>query len=41
MLSNWLFRVRPHPVLLDRFSYTTVFMLWLLTFLHVSWRAMA
>jgi hypothetical protein len=41
MLSNWLFRVRPHPVLLDRFSYTTVFALWLLAFLHLSWRAMA
>ena len=41
MLRNWLFRVRPHPVLLDRFSYTAVFMLWLLAFLHLSWRAMA
>jgi len=41
MLSNWLFRVRPHPVLLDRFSYSTVFVLWLVAFLHLSWRAMA
>lgn len=41
MLSNWLFRIRPHPVLLDRFSYATVFILWLLAFSHFSWRAMA
>ena len=41
MLSDWLFRVRPHPVLLDRFSYATLLMLWLLAFSHLSWRAMA
>ena len=40
MLSNWLFRSRPHPLFLDRFSYGTVFILWLLAFSHFSWRAM-
>ena len=41
MLSNWLFRIRPHPAFLDAFSYATVLILWLLAFSHFSWRALA
>ena len=41
MLSNWLFRIRPHPAVLDAFSYATVFILWLLALSHFSWLATA
>jgi hypothetical protein len=41
MLSQWLFRIRPHPVVLDRFSYTAVTILWLLAASRFSWFAMA
>ena len=37
MLCHWLFRARPHPVVLDRFSYVTVLVLWLLAASRFSW----
>ncbi len=40
MLSQWLFGARPHPVVLDRISYATVFVLWLLAASRFSWFAM-
>jgi hypothetical protein len=40
MLCQWLFRARPHPVVLDRFSYATVLVLWLLAASRFSWSAM-
>ena len=40
MLSQWLFRIRPHPLVLDRFSYVAVFILWLLAASRFSWFAM-
>jgi len=39
MLCHWLFRARPHPVVLDRFSYATVLVLWLLAASRFSWSA--
>ena len=41
MLSDWLFRVRPNPKDLDRLSYATVLLLWLLAFSHFSWLSIA
>jgi hypothetical protein len=41
MLCHWLFRVRPHPIVLDRFSYATVLLLWLLAASRFSWFAMS
>ena len=41
MLCHWAFRVRPHPVVLDRFCYGTVLILWLLAASRFSWFAMA
>jgi len=40
MLCHWLFRVRPHPLVLDRFSYAAVLILWLLAASRFSWFAM-
>jgi len=40
MLCQWFFRVRPHPLVLDRFSYATVIILWLLAASRFSWFAM-
>ena len=40
MLCHWLFRARPHPTVLDRFSYATVVILWLLAASRFSWFAM-
>jgi len=40
MLCRWLFRIRPHPLVLDRFSYVAVFILWLLAASRLSWFAM-
>jgi hypothetical protein len=39
MLSQWLFGIRPHPVVLDRVSYATVLALWLLAASRFSWFA--
>jgi len=41
MLCHWLFRVRPHPVVLDRLCYVTVLVLWLLAASRFSWSAIA
>jgi hypothetical protein len=41
MLCQWLFRARPHPVVLDRFSYAAVLVLWLLAASRFSWFAMS
>jgi hypothetical protein len=41
MLCHWLFRVRPHPAVLDRLCYLTVLVLWLLAASRFSWSAMA
>ena len=41
MLSQWSFGIRPHPVVLDRFSYAAVTFLWLLAAFRFSWFAMA
>jgi hypothetical protein len=41
MLCHWLFRVRPHRLVLDRFCYATVLILWLLAASRFSWFAMA
>lgn len=41
MLCHWLFRVRPHPLVLDRFSYATVLILWILAASRLSWFAMS
>jgi hypothetical protein len=41
MLCHWLFRVRPHPVVLDRVCYAAVVVLWLLAASRVPWSAMA
>jgi len=41
MLCHWLFRVRPHSAVLDRVSYATVLILWLLAASRFSWIAMA
>ena len=41
MLCQWLFRARPHPVVLDRFCYATVVLLWVLAASRFSWFAMA
>src|SRR5262245_8552561 len=40
MLCRWLFRVRPHPLVLDRFAYATVLILWLLAASRFSWFTM-
>ena len=40
MLCQWLFRARPHPTVLVRFSYATVLVLWLLAASRLSWFAM-
>lgn len=37
MLCRWLFGIRPQRVVLNRLSYVTVFFLWLLGALHLSW----
>ncbi len=37
MLCDWLFGIRPYPVILDRFSYGLVLALWLLGLSHFSW----
>jgi hypothetical protein len=37
MLCHWLFRARPHPTVLDRFSYAAVLILWLLAASRFSW----
>jgi len=39
MLCEWMFAIRPSPVLLDRFSYAVVVFLWLLALGHISWLA--
>ena len=39
MLCDWLFAMRPSPVVLDRFSYAVVVFLWLLALGHISWLA--
>jgi len=41
MLCGWLFKARPHPLLLNRFSYAAVSLLWMLAFSHFSWLSMA
>lgn len=41
MLCHWLFRSRPHPVVLDKFSYATVLILWVLAASRFSWFAIA
>jgi len=41
MLCRWLFRIRPHPAVLDRFCYATILVLWLLAVSRFSWFAMA
>lgn len=41
MLCRSFFRVRPHPLVLDRFSYAAVLILWLLAASRFSWFAMA
>jgi len=41
MLSEWMFGVKPNPKDLDRLSYATVLLLWLLAFSHFSWLAVA
>jgi hypothetical protein len=41
MLCRWLFRARPHPLVLDRFCYATVVVLWLLAASRFSWFAVA
>ena len=41
MLCQWLFGARPHPVVLDRFSYATVLILWLLAASRFSWFAVS
>jgi hypothetical protein len=41
MLCQWLFRVRPHPVVLDRVCYAAVLVLWLLAASRFSWFAMS
>jgi hypothetical protein len=41
MISDWLFAVRPSPVAVDRLSYATVLLLWLLGLTHISWLASA
>jgi hypothetical protein len=40
MLCQWAFRARPHPSVLDRFSYGAVLVLWLLAASRLSWFAM-
>jgi hypothetical protein len=40
MLSQWMFGIRPHPVVLDRLSYAAVFVLWVLAASRFSWFAM-
>ena len=37
MLCHWMFRVRPQPAVLDRVSYATVLVLWLLAAYRYSW----
>ena len=39
MLCDWQLRIRPHPQILDRFSYAVVLVLWLLGLSHFSWLA--
>ena len=41
MLCQWLFRARPHPVVLDRVCYAAVLVLWLLAASRFSWFAMS
>jgi len=40
MLCQWMFRVRPHPVVLDRFSYVAIFILWMIAASRFSWFTM-
>ena len=40
MICEWLFAMRPSPVVLDRLSYGVVFFLWLLGLGHISWLAL-
>jgi|SRR5215471_12218892 len=37
MLCDWFLGIRPHPLILDRFSYAAVLGLWLLALSHFSW----
>src|SRR3954469_5955555 len=41
MLCNWLFKARPHESSLNRLSYASVSLLWVLAFSHFSWLSMA
>jgi hypothetical protein len=41
MICQWLFGVRPHPVVVDRLCYATVFILWLLAVSRFSWSVAA
>ena len=40
MLCQFMFRVRPHPTVLDRVSYAAMFVFWLLAVSRFSWIAM-
>ena len=41
MLSQWMFGIRPHPAVLDRFSYAAILVLWLLAASRLSWFVVA
>lgn len=41
MICEWLFAMRPDPAAVDRFSYSTVFLLWLLALGHLSWLSLS
>lgn len=41
MLSQWMFGIRPHPAVLDRFSYAAILILWLLAASRLSWFVVA
>ena len=41
MICHWLFRVRPHPSVLDKLCYAAVLIFWLLAVSRFSWATLA